>query len=77
MRELQKIAHFMSLQPVTGFNIINNILKIFKVQIPLDLPVIRLISQALLVRELNMYFNRIRKEDESLSFEGINSFTEE
>lgn len=67
----------MSLEPVTGFNIANNILKIFKLQIPLDLPVIRIISQALLVRELNMYFNRIRKEDESLSFEGINQFSEE
>ena len=27
---LVNISHFMSLVPVTGFNIINNILKIFK-----------------------------------------------
>ena len=30
VKELEKIAHFMSLQPVTGFNIANNVLKIFK-----------------------------------------------
>jgi hypothetical protein len=34
----------MSLEPITGFNIINNILKIFKIQIPIDAFGIRYIS---------------------------------
>ena len=67
----------MSLEPVTGFNIINNILGIAKLKIPLDLPVIRLIAQKLLVRELNMYFSRIRREDEALSFQLLDEFDEE
>jgi len=71
-----KISHFMSLQPVTGFNIINNVLKIVKLQIPVDGPIIRLISKQLLVRELNMYFARIRKEDESLSFQQLEQLSE-
>jgi hypothetical protein len=58
----------MSLNPVTGLNIINNILKIFKLQIPVSTPGLRIVTKAILVRELNMYFNRIRKEDETLSF---------
>jgi hypothetical protein len=67
----------MSLNPVTGFNIINNVLKIFKLEIPLNTPGFRIISKVILVRELNMYFARIRKEDESLSFTSLDKFSEE
>ena len=65
---------------MTGFNIINNLLAIVtmrKLKIPLDLPVVRFIAQKLLVRELNMYFCRIRREDEALSFQCLNEFSEE
>jgi hypothetical protein len=74
---LMKMANFMSLNPVTGFNIINNVLKIFKLEIPINAPVIRLLTKAILVRELNMYFARIRKEDESLSFVSLDKYSEE
>lgn len=74
---LVKIANFMSLNPVTGLNIINNVLKIVKLHIPIDTPVINVMTKFLLVRELNMYFARIRKEDESLSFDSLDSFNED
>jgi len=74
---LIKIANFMSLSPVTGFNIINNVLKIFKLEIPLNTPGLRIITKAILVREINMYFARIRKEDESLSFTSLDKFSED
>jgi hypothetical protein len=45
VKDLQKIAHFMSLEPVTGFNIINNILKLFRVQIPINAPILGIISK--------------------------------
>ena len=61
----------MSLEPVTGFNIINNILKLFRVQIPINAPIIGIISKMFLCRELNMYFSKLRKEDETLSFDAI------
>lgn len=38
---LQHIAHFMGLNPVTGLNTINNILRIFKVKIPIEAPIIK------------------------------------
>lgn len=74
---LMKMANFMSLNPVTGFNIINNILKIVKMEIPLNAPVIRILTKAILVRELNMYFSRIRKEDEAISFTSLDKYSEE
>jgi hypothetical protein len=72
-----RMANFMSLNPVTGFNIINNVLRIVKLEIPLNAPGIRIITKAILVRELKMYFARIRKEDESLSFVALDKYTEE
>mmetsp|Transcript_22003 Transcript_22003/g.34160 ORF Transcript_22003/g.34160 Transcript_22003/m.34160 type:complete len:165 (+) Transcript_22003:1177-1671(+) len=67
----------MSLEPVTGFNTLNNILRLLRVQIPLDAPIVNKIAKMVLVRELNMYFTRIRKEDESLSFDRLDEFSEE
>ena len=67
----------MSLTPVTGLNIINNFLKLFKVKIPLDAPIIKIITRRILARSLNLYFDRIRKEDELMSFEVVEKFSEE
>jgi len=53
VESLQKIAHFMSLEPVTGFNIINNLLGIItlrKLQLPIDAPGIRSITHFILRR---------------------------
>jgi len=74
---LSSIAHFMSLEPLTGFGIINNLLGILRLNIPLHLPVVRHIAKQILLRELNMYFARIRKEDESLSFDRLEEYSEE
>ena len=59
----------MGLNPVTGLNTINNILRIFKVKIPIEAPIIQYLTKAIMVRELNLYFSRLRKEDELMSFE--------
>lgn len=72
-----RISNFMSLNPVTGLNIINNVLRIFKLEIPVNAPIINVFTKLLLVRELNMYFARIRKEDESLSFVSLDKYSEE
>mmetsp|Transcript_16605 Transcript_16605/g.28276 ORF Transcript_16605/g.28276 Transcript_16605/m.28276 type:complete len:305 (+) Transcript_16605:440-1354(+) len=77
VKNLQKIAYFMSLEPVTGLNTINNLLSVFKLRIPIDTPGLNFLTKAILVRELNMYFGRIRKEDESLSFEHLDKYSEE
>jgi hypothetical protein len=71
------MAYFMSLEPVTGVNILNNILKVFKMEISPTAPGVSFISKFLLVRELNMYFKRIRKEDSEISFDMLDNFTEE
>ena len=55
-KSLVHMAHFMSISPVTGLNTLNNILRLFKVQIPIDAPVIHKMTQILVARELNMLF---------------------
>ena len=76
-KTLIHMAHFMSISPVTGLNTLNNILKIFKLKIPVDAPVIHLMTQMLVARELNMYFRRIRQEDLTLDLEDIDNFSQE
>ena len=76
-QNLLRIANFMGLNPVTGLNTLNNILRVFKVKIPLDAPVIKYLTQMIMTRELNLYFNRLRKEDELMSFEHVEKFDEE
>jgi hypothetical protein len=71
------IAHFMGLNPVTGLNTLNNLLRVFKVKIPIDAPIIKYFTKMIMTRELNLYFNRLRKEDELMSFEHVERFDEE
>jgi|LauGreDrversion4_2_1035121.scaffolds.fasta_scaffold164112_1 hypothetical protein len=71
------MAHFMSLNPVTGLNTINNILRVAKVKIPIDAPVVKYLTRLILTRELNLYFNKLRKEDELMSFEHVENYSEE
>lgn len=67
----------MSMTPVTGLNTINNLLRILKVKIPIDAPIIRKFTKMILTRSLNLYFDKLRKEDELMSFEVIEKFSEE
>lgn len=62
---------------MTGFNTINNILRIFRLRIPLTAPGVEFIARTILARELNMYINRLRQEDTILSFESLDSYSEE
>jgi len=75
--ELVLAAEFLSLKPVTGLNTINNILKLAKIQIPIDLPVLGILTKAIMVRNLKMYFTQLRNEDVTLSLEDFNTFSEE
>ena len=67
----------MSLNPITGVNSINNVLKFFKTKIPIDAPGVKYLTKLILTRELNLYFRRLRREDELMSFEHIDKFSEE
>lgn len=66
----------MSLNPVTGLNTINNLLKAIKVKIPIDAPVVRYFTKYIITRELNLYFKNLRDEDVLLSFEQVDKMTE-
>lgn len=74
---LMKASHFMSLEPITGFNTINNLLRLVKLEIPIDAPIIRHMTKYLLTRQLTMYFKQIRKIDESINFEDLDKYTED
>lgn len=67
----------MSLNPVTGLNTINNLLKPLKVKIPIDAPVIKYLTRMIITRELNLYFNRLRQEDVLMSFEKLENMSED
>ena len=54
------MAHFMSIEPVTGLNTINNILRLFKVKIDVEAPGVSHITKMIVARELNMYFTQLR-----------------
>lgn len=76
-KSLIHMAHFMSIEPVTGLNTINNVLRLFKVQIPVDAPIIEIMTQRLVARELNMLFRQLRQQDLLLDLEDLDNFTEE
>jgi hypothetical protein len=67
----------MSLNPVTGLNTINNLLKPLKVKIPIDAPWVKVCTKMIITRELNLYFRRLRDEDVLMSFEKLENLTEE
>jgi len=73
------IAHFMGLKPATGLNTINNIVGLFtrgKVQVSVDLPIVRIMTRYFLLRELKIYLANLRRQDEVMSFEEINQLEE-
>lgn len=67
----------MSLNPVTGLNSINNALKLFKTKIPIDAPIIKIFTNMILTRELNLYFQKLRREDTIISYEGLEKLSDE
>lgn len=67
----------MSIDPVTGLNTINNLIKMSGYQIPVDAPIIHWLTRKIVARELNMLFTRLRNEDLILSFEDLEKFDEE
>ena len=50
IKKLISIAHFMGVQPVTGVNIINNVLGLFKLKIPVDSFFVSPIARLLVMR---------------------------
>lgn len=76
-KTLVHMAHFMSIEPITGLNTLNNILSLFKTQVPVDAPVVHYMTNMLVARELNMLFNKLRKDDLLLDMEDLDKYSEE
>ena len=74
---LMLIADFMSTTPATGLNTINNILRFFKLRIPIEARGIRFFTQKIITRSMNLYFSKLRQEDELISFESVQNFSDE
>jgi hypothetical protein len=70
------MANFMGIDPVTGVNTINNIIKLTGKQIPVDGAIIKNFTRLIVARELNMLFKQLRNEDLTLWFEKIDDFPE-
>lgn len=43
----------------------------------MDAPIINIMTRAIVARELNMYFRRLRQEDLMLDLENIDNFPDE
>ena len=71
------IFSFMMQKPVTGFNTINQILKPFKLQVPLDADILRPYLTIILGRQLNMTFRSLRKAEQAISFEYLDEISED
>ena len=77
VKPLMNMAHFMGVIPCTGLNTINNILRLAKIQIPIDAPIVKFMTSHLVARELNMLFRQLRREDVNLDFEDLDALPED
>lgn len=75
-KTLVHMANFFMVEPVTGLNTFNNILKLFKVQIPVDGPYVKHLTRHIVARELKMLFAQLRNEDLTLGFEKLDDFAD-
>jgi len=75
-KALMAICNMMSLQPITGLNTINNILKVFRVKIPIDHPAVEWMTRRILFREFSLYMKKLRRDDSYLQFEEIEDLDE-
>lgn len=75
-KTLMHMANFMGIEPVTGVNTINNVIKLTGKQIPVDGAIIKNFTRLIVARELNMLFKQLRNEDLTLWFEKIDDFPE-
>ena len=73
---LQHISHFLGLTPVTGLNTINNILSMVRLNIPVHSRVVSWMTRRMMLRSLNLYFRKLRRDDALISFETIEKFDE-
>jgi hypothetical protein len=64
-------CNIMSLQPITGLNTINNLIKLFKIQIPVDNKYVEWLTRRILFREFKLYMKKLRKDDSMLRFDEI------
>lgn len=74
---LEKIAHFLGITPVTGVNVINNVLSVTGKEISITAPGVKHMAKFLMVRELNMYMNRIRNYDKMLTYDSLDKLSED
>lgn len=73
---LQQMGYFMGLDPVTGVNTINNLLSFFGLKIDISSPYVKWFTKMIMIRELRLFFRKIRREDAYLSMEKMSNFEE-
>lgn len=73
---LQDFANFMGLQPITGFNIINNMLSFVGLKVKIDNKYVSWLTKRILVRELRLCLRKIRREDSYLYWEKVENLEE-
>ena len=77
VNELKSMARFFGMTPMTGLNTFNNLIKRTNRKVSADHWSIHWITQRIALRQMNVHFRRIRREDTIIDSENLDSYTEE
>lgn len=69
--------HYMAIEPLTGFNIINKFLRVLRIPVNVESDLLRPFMKIILGRQLNMLFRSLKKKDAVIAFEDMKEFNEE
>jgi len=69
--------HYMAIEPLTGFNIINKFLRVLRIPVNVESELLRPFMKIILGRQLNMLFRSLQQKDSVIAFEDMKEFSEE
>lgn len=66
--------HYMAIDPVTGFNIINKFLRVLRIPVNVESDYLRPFMRIILGRQLNMLFRSLSTKDAVIAFEDLEKY---
>lgn len=71
------ICHYMCMEPVTGFNLLNKFLRPLRIPVNVHSPILKPFMKVIIGRQLNMLFRSLKDKDAQMAFSNIDAWTEE
>jgi len=66
--------HYMAIDPVTGFNVINKFLRVLRIPVNVESDYLRPFMKIILGRQLNMLFRSLTQKDAVIAFEDLEKY---